>query len=216
MIPRLVSVDPGDPSGWAYWAVEEGGRWLLRAFGELADPDGASILTLLGRVVGDCQGVDFVVEGQWYRDPEPIVRDIRRASGRGRKGTRWTSPKTGRVLEVDIAAKRGGAPWDCVAKIVACRGRWESQASSAGMRLHDPVAPGRWIPATTKGHPERDTHKRIRDVTIKRYGDAFSRLGYDEAAAILLGEYWIIEHGGLVTRAGAPTRGLRDVPEEGA
>lgn len=209
---RLLSVDPGDPSGWALWQSEADG-WHLRLFGELPDPDAPTVTALLGRLLPDCRGCHFVVEGQWYRDPEPVVRAIRRAEGRGRKEMRWRSPSSGQLLEVDLEQRRGGAPWTAVEKVVESRVRWESACDLAGMTLHDPVAPGVWIRAMTKGHPERETHKRVRGVVMGRWGERFDRLGYDEAAAILLGEWWVEEQRGRVSRQSPPARGLRGQPE---
>jgi len=213
MTRRILSVDPGDPSGWALWELLETGAWKLLAFGELADPDGPSINTLLGRLLPDWRGAELVVEAQWYRNPEPVVRAIRHAKGPGKRERRWRSPSSGRVLEVDIVPKRGGAPWDAVAKIVASRARWEAICGLAGLRLHAPVAPGKWIPAMTKGHPERDTHKRVRAVCNLRWAGRFDRLGYAEAAALLLGEWWIVEHRGRILRGEGPVRGRRGIPE---
>jgi len=208
---RILAVDPGDPSGWALWESGPAG-WALCSFGELDDPDAPTVTALLGALLVDCRGCRLVVEAQWYRDPEPRVRAIRRARGRGKSARLWRSP-SGRVFEVELEAKRGGAPWDAVAKVVASRVRWESACDLAGMDLGEPVAPGRWIPAMTKGHPERETHKRVRGVVMGRWGERFSRLGYDEAAAILLGEYWIEEQRGRVDRSTGPRRGLRGLPE---
>jgi hypothetical protein len=113
--------------------------------------------------------------------------------------------------------ERSAATHDSVAKLIGSRCRWQDAAEYAGMTLHDPVQPRVWIRAMTRGHPEPVARKRVREVTAGRWRGSgaphFTRLGYDEAAAILLGEYWIGERRERVMRRGAPQRGIRGMLE---
>jgi len=209
---RLLSVDPGDPSGWALW-TERDHRWSLDAFGELPEPRAPEVFALLGRLATDWSGASLVVEDQFYAAPSTRVADIRSARGRGPAGLRWRSPSSGRVLEVVLEADRRTAPVDAVLKLRDSADWWVAAAELAGLAIEDRAPPGRWIPAATRGWPERDSRKRVQAVASAKWGGYIERLAPDEAAAVLLGEWFIAELGDFVERRGAPRRGLRGLPE---
>ncbi len=71
MAPRaqwLLSVDPGEHSGWVLWQRLAGETWVMHHWGMLEDPRAPEVTELLAElqdITGSWVGCLFVVEGQY-------------------------------------------------------------------------------------------------------------------------------------------------------
>lgn len=182
---RLLSVDPGRPSGWALWSS----RNELVSYGLLLAVDGPAVVEFLGRLFPDCRGSHLVIEGQWYLDSERML-------------SRLEPGPDGAPRPVWKRERRKGAHYGAVEKVVECRRDWESACRISGMTA-EVVKPGVWIPAMSKGHPAKTARDRVHAVTLARWPGLAGAMTKDESAAILLGEWALEERARWPRRGGA-------------
>lgn len=187
----MLSVDPGNPCGWALWRDE----LSLAAYGLLDAADAGTITALLGRVLADARSCHLVVEDQWYRESEPVLDRMERGP-------------LGDFRPVFRKRRTVGAGFDSVRKVIESRVHWEAACLIAGMST-ELAPPSKWIPAMTKGHPEKTPRKRVHLVTQSRWPQLVGAITPDESAAILLGEWAIEERGGRARRRIGPTERFR-------
>ena len=160
----LLSVDPGNHSGWALWRKFTR-NWYVRRWGRTKGADAATIYRLMTE--GELSDIDWndchvAVEGQWFR--LPIIKS-------GRK-------------------HYPSANFESVAKIVESRCNWVAAAQILGASI-EVVPPGVWIPAMTKEARGNTPDACIKWAARQRYPDL--KMVADEHAAILLGDYVLKE-----------------------
>lgn len=168
---HLLSIDPGESSGWALYAQLRPGRWGLLRSGRLRHPDPERIRGVLGSLVGGEDGVDWartiaVVEGQYH--------------------------------------DRRGASLEHVASLMITRRQWEVQLREVGATVPRPVNPS-WVLAVTRASPEADVRgtpatRRLAWVARRCYPGLAEGWQADETAAVLLGAYYLREHGQAVAQ----------------
>jgi hypothetical protein len=84
-----------------------------------------------------------------------------------------------------------------VKPLIRCRASWEAAASILGATVAEAASPQVWIPAKTKGvivpdKPNADSEDRVHYVCCQRYPD--KKFTKDEAAAVLMGLWWLREY----------------------
>jgi hypothetical protein len=99
-----------------------------------------------------------------------------------------------------------------VKPLIRCRASWEAAASILGATVAEAAKPNVWIPAKTKGvvvpdKPNADSEDRVLRVCELRYPD--KKFTKDEAAAVLMGEWWLREFAYAEYGKGRKRRGER-------
>lgn len=180
-IRHLLSVDPGTVvSAWALWA-RAGEAWGLERWNEVKRPTPTILRAVLDRL-GGLPGVapetsHMVVEGQWL-------------------GSR----------------RQGGSPHKHVLALSDQRAHWEAVAELAGWSRE--VQDSAWVLRVTRGAPmatdmpqkhTRDSERRLAWVGRHRWPELEAqrrRPSKDAWAAILLGQFWLEQHGQRIARPG--------------
>lgn len=172
---HLLTVDPGNSSGWALWDRDPGARALtLRRFGllRLDAVDGVLEATeLLGELSPSWLGARVVVEGQWFRCPACHAREHGREAGRGSTLSLFRT----------------------VQRLIENRCAWQHAARMAGAEV-EVASPGTWIPAVTKGLLGKSPDDRIRQRVRQEWPQLDATA--DEHPALLLGLWWAQKHRG--------------------
>lgn len=183
MIPEtrttLLSVDPGTSSGWALWTAT------------LLGPATTWTLNAYGRLHDPDAGTVWALL-QW------LSRDC-------------TCYLPGAQLVVEGQWLASMANWHSVSQLVACRATWVSACTIAGMTT-EAVQPCVWIPAATAGAAEPSPKPKSSDAKVKatvRRLIPKSRVVADEAAAILLGHWWLKSKSQTVDLTTTPVTGLK-------
>lgn len=139
-----------------------------------------------------------VAPGRWSpirvgRETAPSVRECLDVLG----GLLPTWCEAAVVVENQFyVPKRGFSPWNDVATLIEIRCRWQHAGEIARAAQVEVVAPGRWIPAMTKGAPGGTSKDRIR-WTVSQLLPTVPLAG-DEYDAAGLGAWWVREQGGTV------------------
>jgi hypothetical protein len=85
-----------------------------------------------------------------------------------------------------------GTHFGAVLRLIESRCAWHHAAELAGADV-EVIDPGRWIPAVSRGAPGDTPAERVRWICDRRFpGVAGSN---DEAAAIMLGAWWLARRG---------------------
>ena len=130
---HLLSVDPGEHSGWVLWQCLAAQVWAMVRRGRVEDADAVDIMAVLAELqdgVGDWRGQELVIEGQYIGPNEQAaIRLIERRCA-------WVDAAEIAGIQCDppvnpsswIAAMTRGCPGRTSTERIeeACRRRWPS------------------------------------------------------------------------------------------
>lgn len=174
-IQHLLSVDPGcGITAWALSEQVEPGAWVLARLNRIRRPSVPKLVSLMARLLGfgiDWPSVHMVIEGQWFR-------------------LRGKNPGYGHASVQALAEQR--RTWEVVVEIQG--GTTE-------------IVDAAWLGRASKGCELCSDHASERDSTRRLISAGRLRWpglatagrpagpGPDEWAAVMLGTYWLEQHG---------------------